>query len=141
MRPHHFLALAGAATIATAALTGCSGSTTSEPTTSPTVAPTTQAPTTTAPTSPTPTSTSSETCSEQSILSALPEGSEMVRFDCADVSGTTWAAAEVKPGPTVFFLQDNAGTWDVSTSDEVCGTASAGLPQKLLDYCSAVESG
>ena len=39
-------------------------------------------------------------------------------------------------GP-VFFLQEQNGTWDVSTSDEVCGTASAGLPPKLLAYCAS----
>ena len=61
----------------------------------------------------------------------------MVRFDCETVAGTQWAAAEVEPGPTVFFLQEQNGKWDVSTSDEICGTASAGLPPKLLAYCDS----
>lgn len=120
-----------------AALAGCSGST-SDTAASPTAS---TAPTSAAP-SPSPTqttaspSTSTDLCSEEAILAALPQGSEMSRFDCADVAGVQWAAAEVQPGPTVFFLQDADGTWDVSTSDEICGTASAGLPPKLLDYCS-----
>lgn len=80
-------------------------------------------------------STTSALCSEEAILNALPESSEMVSYTCADVAGTEWAAAKVNPGPTVFFLQANGNTWDVSTSDEVCGTASAGLPPSLLDYC------
>lgn len=140
VRTDRLLALAAGATIAAAALAGCSSSTEPEVTTSPTVAPTSQAPTTAAPTTAAPTSTPTELCSEQSLLAALPEGSEMVKFNCASVSGTQWAAVEVNPGPTVFFLQDNGGTWDVSTSEEVCGTASAGLPPELLDYCSDVAS-
>jgi hypothetical protein len=64
----------------------------------------------------------------------------MVKYNCADVSGTQWAAVEVNPGPTVFFLQASGGAWDVSTSEEVCGTASAGLPPELLDYCNAADS-
>jgi len=60
----------------------------------------------------------------------------MEKFTCAEAGSEYWAAAEVKPGPTVFFLKWSGSTWDVMTSDEVCGTASAGLPDKLLDYCS-----
>lgn len=76
-------------------------------------------------------------CSAESIASALPGGSEVVKFDCADVSGTEWAAASVSPGPTVFFLQWSGGAWKAETSDEVCGTASAGLPEVLLSYCQS----
>ncbi len=127
------------------ALAGCSGSssnsdatpteTAASPVSTPTVTPTE--------TAMSPTSSPTETdslCSEQGILAVLPEGSEMVKYNCADVSGTQWAAVEVNPGPTVFFLQASGGSWDVSTSDEVCGTASAGLPPELLDYCNAAES-
>ena len=129
--------------LSVAALAGCSDSsssseasptqTTASPVTSPTPTETTASPTT----SP----TSGSLCSEEAIMAAIPEGSEMVKYNCANVAGTEWAAVEVQPGPTVFFLQANGDTWDVSTSDEVCGTASAGLPPELLDYCSDVESG
>ncbi|MGV1036005.1 MAG: hypothetical protein ACOYD0_03120 [Candidatus Nanopelagicales bacterium] len=92
--------------------------------------------------SPTPTSATATTspvtaeCTTDSILAALPEGSTIVKYNCANVAGTQWAAVKVNPGPTVFFLQEKNSTWDVSTSDEVCGTASAGLPETLLNYCS-----
>lgn len=61
----------------------------------------------------------------------------MVRYTCASDGDMEYAAAEVNPGPTVFFLTLDNGTWDVSTSDEVCGTASAGYPPEILDYCPA----
>lgn len=128
LAPRRILLAAGAATALTFAMTACSsGSSSSEGTSSP------------QPTSaePTVSPTTSDLCTDTAILGALPQDASLVRFDCADVGGTEWAAAEVNPGPTVFFLQANNGTWDVSTSDEVCGTASAGLPPKLLDYCTA----
>lgn len=109
--------------IAALTVAGCSSSSDTTPTESPTATATT-APVT-------------AECTTDSILAALPDGSTMVKFDCADVGGTQWAAAKVDPGPTVFFLQEKNSTWDVSMSDEVCGTASAGLPEKLLKYCSS----
>ena len=59
----------------------------------------------------------------------------MQKFTCADVAGTPWAAARVEPGTTVFFLQWTGTSWNAEDSDSVCGTASAGLPPKLLAYC------
>ena len=126
---HAVILIAG---LSVAALTGCSSSSSSSET-SPTPTETVASPTPTeTAASPTPTETtasptSGSLCSEEAIMAAIPEGTE-------------WAAVEVQPGPTVFFLQASGDTWDVSTSDEVCGTASAGLPPELLDYCSAVES-
>jgi hypothetical protein len=61
----------------------------------------------------------------------------MEKYDCATVGDTEWAAAEVDPGNTVFFLQWNGSSWDASTADSVCGTASAGLPSSLLSYCGS----
>lgn len=111
--------------IAALTVTGCSSSSDTTPSASPTL---TSATATTSPVA--------AECTEGSILAALPEGSTMVKYNCADVSGTQWAAAKVDPGPTVFFLQEKNSTWDVSTADSVCGTASAGLPETLLNYCS-----
>lgn len=121
------LLAAGAASLALTLGACSSGSSTGGASTP---AATSAAPTTAAP-------TQAGGCTAESILAVLPEGATIVRFDCESVSGTEWAAAEVEPGPTVFFLQQRSGTWDVSTSDEICGTASAGLPPKLLDYCSS----
>jgi hypothetical protein len=93
--------------------------------------------------SPTTSATSSNTkadCSSEAILSALPGGSTMQKFDCAKVGDTDWAAAEVNPGSTVFFLQWNGIGWNPEDTDSVCGNASAGLPQSLLAYCQAAPS-
>ena len=142
LRSTHAVALVAGLSIA--ALAGCSSSSsTSESTPTPTqtaASPVASPAPTETETTPTASPTTGDLCTEEAILAAIPEGSEMVKFNCADVSGTQWAAVEVQPGPTVFFLQASGDTWDVSTSDEVCGTASAGLPPELLDYCSAVES-
>lgn len=121
------LGAASLALVLSACSAGSGGSGASSP------AATSAAPTTAAP-------TDAEGCTAESLLAALPAGATMVRFDCESVSGTQWAAVEVEPGPTVFFLQQQGGTWDVSTSDEICGTASAGLPPKLLDYCASPSS-
>ncbi|MFN8126166.1 MAG: hypothetical protein U0R64_06640 [Candidatus Nanopelagicales bacterium] len=122
------MALIGAAGLTAAALAGCSSGSSSSSATSasPTEAPTTASP-----------SGSSDTlCTSEAIVTVLPQGSQIEKFDCETVAGTEWAAVRVTPGPTVFFLKAVNDTWDVSTSDEICGTASAGLPPKLLDYCS-----
>lgn len=87
---------------------------------------------------PSPTATNTiapATCTQASILGALPNGSSMVSYKCANVGGTKWAAAKVNPGPTVFFLHANGSTWQVQTADEICGTASAGLPDAILAFC------
>ena len=77
------------------------------------------------------------TCTSESLLSALPGGADMVKFNCADAGGQEWAATTVNPGNTVFFLRWNGNAWDAMTSGDVCGTASAGLPDQLLSYCKA----
>lgn len=75
-------------------------------------------------------------CTKESLQSALPNGSEISKFTCADVAGTEWAAVKVSAGNTVFFLQKKGDAWNASTAQEICGTASAGLPQQILDYCN-----
>jgi hypothetical protein len=79
-------------------------------------------------------------CSSEAILSALPGGATMERFDCAKVGDTEWAAARVNPGRTVFFLRWHDAKWNAEDSASVCGAASAGLPQSLLSYCEAAPS-
>ena len=98
----------------------------------------------TSPNTPTPSSTSTTDtpaskadCSPDAILRALPDSATMIKFECARAGDTDWAAAQVNPGTTVFFLQWNGTTWDAEDSDSVCGTASAGLPERLLAYCQA----
>lgn len=92
------------------------------------------------PTSPTTSSSGSASgadCSSEAILSALPGGATIEKFDCAKVGDTDWAAARTSPGPTVFFLKWNGSQWNAEDSDSVCGGASAGLPESLLAYCQA----
>jgi hypothetical protein len=74
-------------------------------------------------------------CTEASILKALPAGSTMVKYGCAIASPTMWAAARVKPGPKVYFLQNKGGAWKVSTADQVCGTPPKGLPKEIQAFC------
>ena len=74
-------------------------------------------------------------CTEASILAALPAGSAMVKYDCAIASPTMWAAASVKPGPTVYFLQTTSGPWKVSTAKQMCGKPPAGLPKEIQAFC------
>lgn len=77
-------------------------------------------------------------CDETAILAALPESSKMIKYTCNSAGVEFWAAAEVDPGPTVFFLKWTGDTWDPMISDDVCGTASAGLPEDILAYCEDV---
>lgn len=112
-------ALLVVASAAVLAIAGCSSSTDSD-------AESTASPTAT---------TGGGKCTEADLAAALPEGSTVSKYDCADVEGTEWAAVEVSEGPTVFFLTRDGDRWDVSTSDEICGAASAGLPDSLLSYC------
>lgn len=74
-------------------------------------------------------------CSSAALLAAVPGGATMEHYDCANAGGQEWAAVEVNPGNTVFFLQWNGTKWDAETSSDVCGTASAGVPSELLSYC------
>lgn len=123
VRRHRMLTGVGALGSATAlaVLAGCGSST---PTPEPASSPTTAAARTEA------------DCSAKALLEAMPRGATMTRFDCATEGREHWAAAEVEPGNTVFFLRWDKTRWLAEDSDSVCGTASAGVPSSLLTYCS-----
>ena len=73
-------------------------------------------------------------------MAAIPEGSEeMVKYNCANVSRTAGPQnrGSSRGRPWCSFQRRHVGC---PTSDEVCGTASAGPPPELPDYRSAVES-
>jgi hypothetical protein len=74
-------------------------------------------------------------CNEASILAALPAGSTMGKYQCDIASPWMWAAALVKPGPTVFFLQTKGGAWKVSRADQVCGASRQNLPKEVRAFC------
>lgn len=96
----------------------------------------------TATASPTATPTASPTstggaCTAAALQASLPSGAKLQSFTCANVGGTRWAAGQYMTGPEVanFFAKSEGGSWTSVSADEICGTASAGLPQKILDYC------
>ncbi len=76
-------------------------------------------------------------CTAAAIQASLPSGAQLQSFVCVNVSAERWAAGQYMSGPAVenFFAKASDGTWNSISKDEVCGTASAGLPEKLLDYC------
>jgi Putative peptidoglycan binding domain len=94
-------------------------------------------PTTTATPTPTPTSDKAA-CTAAAIQASLKSGEKLLSYLCADVAAERWAAGQQSAGPDVanFFMKATGGTWELVPNDEVCGTASAGLPQEILDYCS-----
>ena len=59
----------------------------------------------------------------------------MGKYQCALASPAMWAAASVKPGPRVFFLQTTSGAWKVSTADKICGNPRASLPKEIMAFC------
>lgn len=94
-------------------------------------------------TSPTATPTASPvvaSCTGTSIQSALGGGTTVLQYNCATVSGDQWAAGQFQPAgdaPETFFLQAMPGsTWTRVDVGDVCGAASAGLPNKILRWCS-----
>ncbi len=86
--------------------------------------------------SPSPTS-SEAPCTATAIQAALPSGEKVTSFVCADGGDERWAAGDDsnKEFDAVFILKAEGGSWTQIDRDEVCGTASAGVPAKILEYC------
>lgn len=75
------------------------------------------------------------TCTAASIVTMLPAGSVVETYTCAE----GWVAGNYHQGkgPTVvYFGRVENGRWKLVPTDEVCGTAMAGLPPKILNYCT-----
>lgn len=124
--------------IVLALLGGCSSTSSSDATASPT--PTHGTPSSSVPVGVTTSGSSSTSpamgqCTEASILAALPAGSTMDKYDCAIASPSMWAAARVKPGATVFFLEAKAGAWKVYTANKICQASSPRPPKEILAFC------
>ncbi len=94
------------------------------------------APTASPTSTPSPTSVSAA-CTATALSAALPSGAKLQSFVCTNVAAERWAAGQYMSGPAVenFFAKADGNAWKSVSKDEVCGTASAGLPPKLLDYC------
>jgi len=91
---------------------------------------------------PTPTqSPSGASCTATALSTALKSGEKLLSFICTDVSGQRWAAGSQSAGPDVanFFAKANGSTWVLVPNDEVCGTASAGLPEDILKFCGLTQ--
>lgn len=119
-------------------LAACSSSpdpspTTSSPTPTPTFTTPTAVPTTTKPTATT--KPVGAQCTSSALLAPLPSGAKMITYNCAYAGNEYWAGVKVNPGPTVYFEKAVNNKWTVLTKDSVCGTASAGLPPVILNYC------
>lgn len=84
-----------------------------------------------------PSGSTQASCTAQAISAALDPGAKLQSYICMDVAAERWAAGQETTGPAVtnFFLRSEDGAWTKVPIDEVCGAASAGLPEKLLDYC------
>lgn len=80
---------------------------------------------------------SQKACNSKNLLHSLEIGSHMKKYTCAYVGGDKWAAVLLKEGPTLYFekYMPKGNHWNVYMADEICGTASAGFPASLLDYC------
>lgn len=85
-----------------------------------------------------PTSTPTKApCTATAIQAALPPGDKVTSFVCAEGGVERWAAGDDanKEFDAVFIMKDNGGKWETVPRDEICGTASAGIPESILKYC------
>lgn len=139
--------LAATGALAVGSLAACSGSS-NNASTSPTATPTTAAPTTTSPTpttSPTQSHPVGATCTKSSLTSIVPNSATITKFNCGTTGGGQIAAVQYVPtgGPSnaksVVFAKTSGvgGQWDLVNKDQICGTASAGLPPEILAYCKS----
>lgn len=80
---------------------------------------------------------SQKACTAKNLLHSLEEGSHVKKYTCAYAGTEKWAAVLLKEGPTLYFekYMPKGKHWNVYLADEICGTASAGLPGAILDYC------
>lgn len=127
-----------AAACATAALAACSSGSSGGSSASPTTPAATSASPTSAEPTPSPT-TEGAPCTSEALQATLPSGSTIVSFECASVTDQQWAGgkATAPGGEVVWFAKADAPstTWQAVEPDEICGTASAGLPPKILALC------
>jgi hypothetical protein len=137
---HALVRVAPVVLLAAVGLVGCSssGGSAASSTAAPQSSPATSS---AAPTSATPTSAapSGAPCTEEALQSVVPEGSTVESFVCDSVTDQQWAAgkASAPGGSAVFFAKADAPstTWEAVQPEEICGTASAGLPPKILAFC------
>lgn len=90
--------------------------------------------------SPTQTQPAKAPCTAAAVSQVLTGKETLRSYTCADAGDERWAAGKATEGndpmEVSFFAQAEGDQWVRVASDEVCGTASAGLPPSILDYCS-----
>ena len=77
-------------------------------------------------------------CTATSLKSVTPNGAEIKGFKCGSTGGGQIAAVEYGPGTNVIFAKTTGvgGNWEIVNKNTICGTASAGLPAEVLNYCN-----
>lgn len=100
----------------------------------------TASPTTSPSPSPTQTQSVKAPCTAEAVSQVLTGKEALRSYTCADAGDERWAAGKATEGndpvEVSFFAQAEGDQWARVSSNEVCGTASAGLPPSILDYCS-----
>jgi len=89
---------------------------------------------------PTPTPSPAAPCVAEAVAEVLKGAEQLRSYTCADAGDERWAAGKTAKGDDgveySFFAQADREIWVRVPSRRVCGTASAGLPQSILNYCS-----
>lgn len=72
----------------------------------------------------------------------MPKGQVPAQFKCAEVGDEYWAAGSYTSGTKQkpFFMQSERGVWVDVDPGRICGTASAGFPPNMLEYCNLIPS-
>ena len=70
----------------------------------------------------------------------VPGGGTVVKYACGNTGSKEIAAIRYNPGNKLewLYVKDNKWQTDNSIQNEVCGGASAGLPDALLAMCPSV---
>ena len=120
------------------ALAACSSGSSGGSSATPTSAAPTSASASASPTSASP-AASGAPCTAEALQATVPQGSEVTDFVCESIPDQQWAAgtATAPGGEVPFFAKADAPAteWTTVPAEEICGTASAGLPEKILGYC------
>lgn len=124
--------VAAAGILAVGSLAACSGSSDSSQSASPT------ATETSASASSTETHEVGATCDKGSLQTVVPQGANINVFKCGSTGDGQIAAVQYGPGVNVVFAKTTGvgGQWQIIDKNEICGTASAGLPASVLAFCN-----
>lgn len=125
--------VAAAGVLAMGSLAACSGSSSDNASASASATTASASPTQ----SPSETHPVGATCDESSLSSVVPSGATINTFKCGSTGDGQIAAVEYGPGTNIIFAKATGvgGSWEIINKNEICGTASAGLPASVLAFC------